>query len=81
MMNQTLYYGLSSLILGILLFFPVRSFMLSVSVNRLQRKAGRGATDEERGVLRRKVTPLAAAIAITFSFLFQKIILLKIFGA
>jgi hypothetical protein len=77
---QTVYYGISSLLLGILLFFPVRRFMLSLSINRHQRKVKREATVEEQDLLRKKVTPLAAAIAITFAFLFQKVLLMKFFG-
>ena len=79
-MIQTVYYGISSLLLGILLFFPVRRFMLNLSINRHQRKVNREATVEERELLRKKVTPLAAAIAITFAFLFQKVLLMKFFG-
>jgi hypothetical protein len=78
---QTVYYGISSLLLGILLFFPVRRFMLAMSINRHQRKVKREATVEEQDLLRKKVTPLAAAIAITFAFLFQKVLLMKFFGA
>jgi hypothetical protein len=77
---QTVYYGISSLLLGILLFFPVRRFMLAMSINRHQGKAKREATVEEQDLLRKKVTPLAAAIAITFAFLFQKVLLMKFFG-
>ena len=77
---QTVYYGISSLLLGILLFFPVRRFMLAMSINRHQRKVKREATVEEQDLLRKKVTPLAAAIAVTFAFLFQKVLLMKFFG-
>lgn len=79
-MIQTVYYGISSIILGILLFFPVRRFMLGMSINRLQRKVNREASGEEREILKKKVTPVAAVIAVTFAFLFQKVLLLKLFG-
>lgn len=78
---QTVYYGISSLLLGILLYFPVCRFMLAMSINRHQRKVKREATVEEQDLLRKKVTPLAAAIAVTFAFLFQKVLLMKFFGA
>jgi hypothetical protein len=77
---QTVYYGISSLLLGILLFFPVRRFMLSMAINRHQRKVNREAAVEEQELLRKKVTPLAAAVAVTFAFLFQKVLLMKFFG-
>ena len=77
---ETVYYGISSFLLGILLFFPVRNFILAMSVNRLQRKVEREATEEEKTAIRKKVTPVAAAIAVTFAFLFQKVLLLKLSG-
>lgn len=76
----TVWYGVTSLIFGILLFFPVRKLMLAVSVNRLQRKENREATEEEKARLKKKVTPIAAAIAVTFAFIYNKVILLKLVG-
>lgn len=76
----TVWYGVTSLIFGILLFFPVRKLMLAVSVNRLQRKENREATVEEKARLKKKVTPIAAAIAVTFAFIYNKVILLKLVG-
>jgi hypothetical protein len=77
---ETLWYGLSSIVFGIILFFPVRKIMLAMSINRHQRKAQRPVTDEERETLKKKVTPLAAAIAVTFAFIYNKVLLLKLMG-
>lgn len=74
------WYGLSSLILGIVLFFPVRNFILALNVNRHQRKVKRAITAEELETLKKKVTVLAAAIAVTFAFLFNRVLLMKFVG-
>jgi hypothetical protein len=77
---ELVWYGTTSVIFGVILFFPVRKVMHAMSINRLQRKEQRPATDEERETLRRKVTPWAAAISITFAFFYNKVILLKFLG-
>lgn len=71
----TAYYLATSIIFGVVLFFPVRSFILAINVNRHQRKVKRSVTEEEREVLKRKVTPWAAFIAVSFAFLYNKFIL------
>lgn len=74
-----LYYGITSLIFGVILFFPVRKLILAINVNRHQRKVGRAITDEEREILRRKVTVVAALIAVTFAFLYNRFLLARLF--
>jgi len=76
----TAYYLATSIVFGVLLFFPVRSFILAINVNRHQRKVKRPITAEEREVLKRKVTPWAAFIAISFAFLYNKVVLFKLFN-
>jgi hypothetical protein len=77
---HTVWYGISSLLFGVILFFPVRKLMLAMSINRLQRRENREATEEERARLKKKVTPIAAAISITFAFVYNQFILLKFVG-
>lgn len=77
-MLPTLWYGVSSLLLAILLVFPLRKLMLGMSINRQQRKLGRQVTEEERERLQRKVTLLAAVIAVTFAFFYNKYLLFKL---
>ncbi|MDH3402877.1 MAG: hypothetical protein OES32_11085 [Acidobacteriota bacterium] len=79
-MVQLAWYGLSSLLFGIVLFFPVRNVMLAMNVNRAQRRLGRAVTAEEREVLRRKVTVLAAGLAVTFAFLYNRYLFFKFFS-
>lgn len=74
------WYGLSSLILGILLFFPVRKFILGLNVNRHQRKVRRPITEDELETLKKKVSVLAAAIAVTFAFVYTRFMLMRFLG-
>ena len=71
-MLELVWYGVSSLVFGIILFFPLRKLMLAMNINRQQRKLKRELTDEERESLNRKLTVLAAAIAVTFAFFYNK---------
>jgi hypothetical protein len=74
------YYGITSIILGVLLFFPVRKFMTSISANKFQRKEQRQITEEELAGIRKKMTMWAALIAIFFAFIYNKVIVLRFFG-
>lgn len=76
-----IWYSLTSIILGIILFFPIRKIILALNVNRHQNKLKRPITDEELEVLRKKVTVITAVICMTFAFLYNKIIMLKFFGS
>jgi hypothetical protein len=73
----TIWYGFSSVLLGILLFFPVRKFILNLNINRLQSKKNREVNTEELEALKKKVTILAAVISVTFAFIYTKLVLLK----
>lgn len=75
----TIWYGFSSVLLGILLFFPIRKFILNLNINRQQSKINREITTEELEVLQKKVTVIAAVISITFAFVYTKLVLLKFF--
>jgi hypothetical protein len=75
-----LYYGITSIVLGVLLFFPMRKFMTSISANKFQRKEKRQITEEELAAIRKKMTMWAALIALTFAFIYNKFIVLKFFG-
>jgi len=66
--------------LGILLFFPVRKFILAMSMNRQAAKLKRALTDEEQENIRRKVSIATAAITITFAFIYNKLVLFKFYG-
>ncbi len=76
-MLETIWYGVSSLLFGIILFFPLRKLMLAMNINRQQRKFNRELTEEERESLNRKLTILAAALSVTFAFFYNKYLFLR----
>jgi hypothetical protein len=75
----TIWYGFTSILLGVLLFFPVKKLILALNINRHQRKTQREITAEELAAFNRKVIVIAALIAVTFAFLYNKLVLLKFF--
>lgn len=77
----TVWYGFTSALLGALLFFPVRKFILALNVNRHQSKVNREITRDELASLKKKVTVIAILISVTFAFLYNKIIILKFFAS
>ena len=77
-MLVTLWYGLSSLVFGVVLFFPLRKLMVALGTNRQQRKLNRELTDQERENLNRKLSILAAAIAVSFAFFYNKYLFMKL---
>ena len=74
------WYGLSSFLLGLLLFWPLRKLILALSISRHQRRiqADIDAADRER--LRQRVTWVAAFIAMTFAFLYNHFIFFRSVG-
>jgi hypothetical protein len=76
----TIWYGFSSVLLGILLFFPVRKFILSLNINRHQSKMNRKITADELEALQKKVTVIASVISVTFAFFYTKLVLIKFFA-
>ena len=77
---QTAWYGVTSIIFGILLFFPIRKLMVAMSINKLQRREKRAATEEENTKIRKKMTPIAAAISVTFAFVYNQLLLQRLMG-
>ena len=77
---MVIWYGLTSALLGVILFFPIRKVILALNVNRHQSKVKRPITDEELAALKVKVNIAAAIICMTFAFLYNKVIMLKFFS-
>jgi len=73
------WYCITSILFGVILFFPVRKFILVLNINRQQSRLKREITAEEHEVLKRKVAIIAAIISITFAFIYNKILMLKFF--
>jgi heme/copper-type cytochrome/quinol oxidase subunit 2 len=72
-----IWYWISSFILAILLYFPVKKFIFVQRVRRTERKQNRELSEEERGEIARRVIPAAVFIALAFAFLFNKVLILK----
>ena len=74
------WYGLSSIIFGVVLYFPTRKFIMGLMINKQLRKLNRELTDEEREPIRRKAYVTAAIVAMTFAFLYNRYIMKSFFG-
>jgi len=75
----TLWYGITSFLFAALLFFPVRKLLLAININRIQAKNKRAVTEEELKILKKKVNVIAAIIAVTFAFFYNKYMIVKFF--
>ncbi len=75
----TSWYGITSFIFAIALFFPVRKLLLSLNINKFQAKNKRAITEEEVLVLRKKVNIIAAIISVSFAFFYNKFMMMKFF--
>jgi len=75
----TFWYGITSFVFAVVLFFPVRKLLMAININRIQAKNKRAVTEEEVQVLRKKVNIIAAIIAVTFAFFYNKYMMVKFF--
>ena len=75
----TSWYGITSFILAVVLFFPVRKLLLAMNINRIQSKNKRAITEEEVEILKKKVNIIAAILSVTFAFFYNKYLLVKFF--
>jgi len=75
----TFWYGVTSFLFAAVLFFPVRKLLLAININRIQAKNKRAVTEEEVQILKKKVTVIAAILAVSFAFFYNKYMMLKFF--
>jgi hypothetical protein len=75
----TFWYGITSFLFAAVLFFPVRKLLMSININRIQKKNKRAVTDEEVLALRKKVNIIAAIISVTFAFFYNKFMIVQFF--
>jgi len=73
------WYWISSLILSIILFKPVKKFIFVQRVRKTERRLKRDLTDEEREDIGRRCIPATALVVVTFSFLFNATLMGKYF--
>ena len=76
---MTVWYGATSFLFAVVLFFPVRKLLMAININRIQAKNKRPITEEELLVLRKKVNVIAVLIAVTFAFFYNKYMMVKFF--
>lgn len=77
---MVIWYGATSFLLGLILFFPTRKFISAIAINKLQRKENREATAEEMAAIKKRTTYIAAIVAFTFAFIYNKFVMFKYFG-
>jgi len=71
---NSIWYWVSSMVLSAALFVPVSRLLWVWRVRALQRRLGRQASDSERGTEKRMARLLGGIIAISFAFLFNKVL-------
>jgi len=77
--GMRIWYWISSIGLAALLFRPAKKVILSQRVRRTERKLNRQLTEDERKDLEKRTIPMAVFIVVTFSFLFNTVIMNKYF--
>jgi len=74
-----IWYWISSIGLAALLFRPAKKMIFSLRVRRAERKLDRQLTEGERQDLEKRTIPITVFIVVTFSFLFNTVIINKYF--
>ncbi len=77
---MTIWYWVSSLGLAALLYRPVKKSILAQRFKRTAAKLRRPLTEEELKDLEKKTIPRTVFIVLTFSFLFNSVIMGKYFN-
>jgi hypothetical protein len=74
-----IWYWISSIGLAALLFRPAKKVIFTQRVRKTERKLDRQLTEAERQDLEKRTIPITVFIVITFSFLFNSVIMNKYF--
>lgn len=75
----TIWYWISSIGLAALLFRPTKKFIFLQRLKRTARKSDRPLTEDEIQDLKKRTIPMTVLIVVTFSFLFNSVIMGKYF--
>jgi len=75
-----MWYGVSSFILGLMLYFPIQKIILFFSISNFQKKLQRQLKKEEMTKVKKKISLLSAIISMTFAFLYNRVLMYKYFG-
>lgn len=73
------WYWVSSIFLAIVLFKPVKKFIFVQRVNKSERKLKRALTEEEIKELEKRTIPMVAIIVVTFSLIFNRLLIQQYF--
>lgn len=71
------WFWISSICLAALLFRPAKKMIFAQRVRRTERKIDRPLNEEERQDLEKRTIPMTAFIVVTFSFLFNAVVMSK----
>jgi hypothetical protein len=67
--------------MSLLLYRPIKKFIFVSRVRRAERKLKRDITEEEKKEIERRSIPVTVFIVVTFSFLFNRVLIGKYFLA
>lgn len=73
------WYWVSSIFLTILIFRPAKKFILVQRIRKIERKDKRKLSEEEISVIEKKTIPMTVFIVLSFSLLFNRILMGKYF--
>lgn len=73
----TIWYWISSVGLAALLYRPAKKFIFVQRLKRTERKIDRQLTEDEIQDLDKRTIPMTVLIVLTFSFLFNSVIISK----
>jgi len=74
-----IWYWISSIGLAALLFRPTKKMIFGQRLRKSEHKLGRPLTEDERQDLEKRTIPITVFIVVTFSFLFNSVIMNKYF--
>ncbi len=74
-MGQHISFWGTTLLLAVLLYFPVVKLIWVRRVRKLERRLGRTGNEEERQAERRRARMIGGIVAITFAFIFNRALL------
>ena len=75
-----IWYGITSIIFGALLFIPMRKIIYSMAYNRYTSKNKKEPTDEQAKAIKKRSDLIAGILSITFAFIYNKVVMFKYFG-
>ena len=70
-----IWYMISSILMAVILFRPVKKLIFTQKVRKDMRKLKRELTEAEKKEIEKKIIPMTAFIVVTFAFIFNKILI------